>query len=364
MKCAFSSSDIPTASRKCSDYQPGGTLMATTGKWTTRSTGLPLKDPHGLGRWSGLCFLGKQGKRLAILTAYRSPRQQPTGGYGFLDQQHALLLSKGVKHPNVRKQFVHDIIKFINDLQSDGYEVMVNLDANETVSDPPSKSNGIRQIMDECSLMDLHSIGPCAPPATYKYGHHRKIDFMLGSATLSSHIRRFGFLAYDNGIFSKHRGLFVDLDFVALMGNVVDIPSAAGRRLQSENPLSVDRYLSAFKQYATDHNIWTREQELITVSLSLTSDQCKACYDPIDRDVTRAMLHAEKRAKRPTGKYAWSPKLRELGLVTRYWHLRLKATEHGLDLRSAIRALATRIRELQIPLTDDLSLDNVTIKTK
>jgi hypothetical protein len=65
---------------------------------------------------------------------------------------------------------------------------MMNLDANETVSDAPSQSIGIRQLMEECSLMDLHLAGSCAPPAIYKYGTHRQIDFMLGSATLASHI--------------------------------------------------------------------------------------------------------------------------------------------------------------------------------
>ena len=57
----------PTSLR--TGYQPGGIFMATTGKWVTRSTGKPIVDPSGLGRWSGLCFLGKRGKRLAVITA-------------------------------------------------------------------------------------------------------------------------------------------------------------------------------------------------------------------------------------------------------------------------------------------------------
>ena len=89
--CSYSSLPPGPASLR-SGFQPGGTFMATTGKWATRSTGKPITDPSGLGRWSGLCFLGKRGKKLAIFTAYRSPRQQPTGGYGFFYQQYALLL--------------------------------------------------------------------------------------------------------------------------------------------------------------------------------------------------------------------------------------------------------------------------------
>jgi hypothetical protein len=77
-------------------YQPGGIFTATTGKWVTWSTRKPLSDPSGLGRWSGLCFSGKKGRKIAILTAYRSPRQSPGAGFGFYDPQYALLLLRGV----------------------------------------------------------------------------------------------------------------------------------------------------------------------------------------------------------------------------------------------------------------------------
>ena len=88
---AFSSSALQKTSTSSSGYQPGGTFMASTGRWATRSTGKPLIDPSGLGRWSGLSYLGRGGKRKAVITAYRSPRQQPMGGFGFYDQQYALL---------------------------------------------------------------------------------------------------------------------------------------------------------------------------------------------------------------------------------------------------------------------------------
>jgi hypothetical protein len=49
--------------------------------------------------------------------------------------------------------------------------------------------------------------------------------------------------------------------------------------------------------------------------------QCVLGYDSIDPDTTPAMLHAKKLARRPAGKYAWSPKLQEAGLLAQYWHL-------------------------------------------
>ena len=335
----------PTALR--SGYQPGGTFTATTGKWVTRSTGKPIIDPSGMGRWSGLRFLGKRGKRLAIITGYRSPRQQPSGGYGFYDQQHAMLLSQGVTKPNVRKQFIHDIIAAINKLQETGYEVLLSLDANEVTGQ--ETHDGLSSVIESCTLYDLHSFQPSQPPATYKYGTNRRIDYMLGSASgVRDCVRQAGFLEYDNGVFSKHRGMFVDLDFDALMGPVDTIAPIQSRGIRSDDQPSVDRYLAAFRSYADDHNIWQRVAVLSTVAPSMPPLAVKERYDAIDRGVTRGMLHAEKLARRTTGKYSWSPKLREAGLIARYWNLRLRAAQKGIDLSVPIAQVLKRINSLNI----------------
>ena len=71
--CSFNVLPPGPTALQMSGYQPGGTLTTTTGKWVTCSTGSPIVDPSGLGRWSGLCYQGKQNKKLAIVTAYRSP---------------------------------------------------------------------------------------------------------------------------------------------------------------------------------------------------------------------------------------------------------------------------------------------------
>ena len=81
----------------------------------------------------------------------------------------------------------------------------------------------------------------------------------------------------------------------------------------------------------------------------------KDCYDAIDRDVTRGMLHAEKMAKRITGKYAWSPKLREAGLMARYWNLRLREEQKGIDLKVAIAQFVKRIKSFNIVFDDTVT---------
>jgi hypothetical protein len=159
-RCAYSSSNLPSdKENQNASYQPGGTFMATTGRWTTRSKGKALADPSGLGCWSGLTYIGKQNKRLTVLTAYRSPRQQPSAGYGFYDQQNALLLSQGVRKPNVRRQFITDLIQFINNLQSEGHEILLLLDANEILGQ--EKTFGIGHLLDECTLRDIGVLTKC-----------------------------------------------------------------------------------------------------------------------------------------------------------------------------------------------------------
>ena len=285
-RSAFSSCLLPeTQLTGANGYQPGGTFMATTAKWATRSSGEPLVDPSGLGRWSGLCYVGKRGKRLAIITAYRSPRGQPKGGFGFYDQQYALLLSKGVAKPHVRRQFITDLVLFINKLQVDGHEVLVSLDANETIGE--DRTFGLAHLIDECTLADLHSFGSSDPPATYKYGSERRIDFMLGTPAVADAVCRSGYAAYDSGgICSKHRGLYVDLDITQLMGAVDKITPSKARVLRSDDQPSVDRYLAAFTKYAEDHHLWDRVKELTILAPSLPTDICKQNFDAIDRDVT------------------------------------------------------------------------------
>ena len=72
--------------------------------------------------------------RKTSVNYYSLSQSSPTteGWLWFYDQQYALLLASGVAKPNVRTQFVHDIVKFIQALQKDKHKIILSLDANET----------------------------------------------------------------------------------------------------------------------------------------------------------------------------------------------------------------------------------------
>lgn len=58
---------------------------------------------------------------------------------------------------------------------------------------------------------------------------------MFGSEGVKDVARRADYLAYDNVVFSKHRALFVDIDFQALLGAVDHILPPAAQGINSED---------------------------------------------------------------------------------------------------------------------------------
>jgi hypothetical protein len=177
-----------------------------------------------------------------------------------------------------------DLTVAVNQLQQDGFEVLLSLDANETNGE--DKIEGIASLIKACTLHDLHCQSSSPPPETYKFGKNRRIDFMLGSRGVMESVRRAGYLAYDNGVRSKHRGLFVDFDFQELLGSISPIAPVAAREIRSEDQPSVDRYTSAFTEYADAHNLWARVSELALNAPFLPAQHLQDCYNAIDRDVT------------------------------------------------------------------------------
>ena len=105
--------------------------------------------------------------------------------------------------------------------------------------------------------------------------------------------------------------MFIDFDCQALLDQVDTITPHVNRRLKSEDPVTTEKYLELFKFFVAEHNVRERLGALSLVAHTMPPISRQESYDAIDRDVTRVMLSAEIAAKRPTGKYVWSPKLRE-----------------------------------------------------
>jgi hypothetical protein len=82
---------------------------------------------------------------------------------------------------------------------------------------------------------------------------------MLDTAAVFESVAGAGYAAFDNGIFWKHRVIFVDLDYSMLLGFVTDPTARASRCLLcSCDPKLYDNYLGLLTKYLEDHKVEQR----------------------------------------------------------------------------------------------------------
>jgi hypothetical protein len=113
-------------------------------------------DPWGMGHSSYQTLIGKRNSKVTIITGYQCIRNSSADASVWTqekifmqDQQSKLALT------NPYKQFIKDLIEFINKRQSARNEIILNLDANEVLGE---ESQGINKLMRECDLLDLLDI--------------------------------------------------------------------------------------------------------------------------------------------------------------------------------------------------------------
>ncbi len=177
-----------------SDYMTGGTLTSTVDKWSSQVY-KKQPDPSGMGRWSSQTLVGKKDSKITIITGYQC-MQNSSGDNSAWNQEKIFMRDrKSRQSPHPRKQFIKDLIEFINEKRSANHDIMFNLDANEILGE---ETQGISKLMRECGLVDLLDIPGMGPEGqlqnTYRRGTSRRIHFMLGTARVHSSIRRSGAL--------------------------------------------------------------------------------------------------------------------------------------------------------------------------
>ena len=196
------------------------------------------------------------------------------------------------------------------------------MDANGTMAG----DRGLQDLRDYCGLEDLQQADPA--PSTYIASASRRIDYMLGILgchRVAAAVTRQGSLAYTEGPLSDHRGLYVDLDIARILGptppNLMERSST--RLLNSGNPELVSTYLEGLRQYFKDHNMIHRINVVADEYSTMTRSQVRKRLTAWDNDMGRAMHTAESKLPASTRQYQWSPKLRNAGVILRYWKMRL-----------------------------------------
>jgi hypothetical protein len=109
-----------------SNYTPGITISAALGHWASRVL-WSEKDLTGCGRWSYVC-LGKNDQNVAIVTVYRVGHNHNVG-----DARTQYSDETARVEINPHKQTMIDLEYFTEELKTDGFKVVVFIDANKTL---------------------------------------------------------------------------------------------------------------------------------------------------------------------------------------------------------------------------------------
>ena len=320
-----SSSDIKSASL----VKPGGTMMCNDGTFGSRIIEKG-RDPSGLGRWTYCSYVGKNNTKLIVICGYRCCSSQRMNNVGITTayaQQFCLLRSKGYKNPNPQEQYIKDISKFIKEKLKKDFEVLLCMDANEEMMEKNSK---ICEMTQKLGLHDLAKEYHQTPPATYTRGDkERRIDFMLGTKAIMESMTLMVPAPKSVGnIMGDHRAMIIDLNITKLLGLHPNEPVApSSRLLKSTDARAVKKYVTKLKENYETHNIYNRLKTLcmeLDGRTNITKFQTEQ-YEALDRDIYRSCLNAEKESKKlNNGRYWWSPKLDQAGIILQYWQRRKK----------------------------------------
>ena len=293
--------------------KPGGVLQLCIGGMSSRVQDT-IKDPTGMGRWVGQKMISATGEKAAVITCYRVCQPNPTkvGLTTAAMQQWRVMTEAGYNHANPREQVLLDLESTITELQEEDYAVLLMIDANGDLETDKS----LKRFVDDVLLFDMHPAteGDGPPPPSLRRGS-KKIDYVFGCAKFMEALKRRGCLSFEQSL-GDHRGLFADFDIRILFGStIVDPTNASNRRLTSTAPDRVEKYLTCLLKLMRIKNIIQRLRNLYKKCdrQGYATRNDHKTFEGIDRDMTAAMLKAERKCGKANYGHPWSPELMEAG---------------------------------------------------
>jgi hypothetical protein len=333
-------------------FQPGGTATLVRGEWSGRTRA--HCDPSGMGRWSEVEIMGKDNTSVRIITAYRvcTNSQKTPGTMSARYQQSEVMKNQGIKNPEPRAKVLEDLGARINELKATGEEIIIMMDANDTMQKANSE---LTKWVERLDLVDPHVLkhGTEEEPATHERGSER-IDYIFMTDKISEFLVAAGILEFHNFWKSDHRALYIDLDLEAFLGGRPSpLEMNANRGLMSNDPRAVKIYRESLLRNLEECGLEEKFEKLIddVEANGGTLDAALAeRADDLDELFTRIKLDSEKECKRVKSA-PWSPKLRIARHMVTYWKLWM--SQHKLKRDYSVR------RE---KIEGDLAAINVKVK--
>jgi hypothetical protein len=316
--------------------QAGGTVTMITNNITGRIT-QNLSDTTGLGRWSGIRLRCYNSKHLSIITAYCPNVDTKYGTDTCYQQQYRILQTKSKSPPKPRDTFFADISQFINQLQYDNDDVILQCDANTDI--------GSQEMLDLINSTNLVSLAPNYPIgfSTFMRGK-RVIDHMFGTSYISQNVCQIGITAFhDNAWITDHRALFMDLHTNAIFGGKLDHIEAMPRNLKSNNHPRIQTFLHNINEQHTIDEILHQLQQIQT---SITWGETeRSHFNRLDAIFTSTLVTAEAQLK-PQKPTPWSPTLHTAHLIYTYWRKHNSAKVNNINITHQLQDIYDKVGDL------------------
>jgi hypothetical protein len=307
--CTFSDSKIRTHD---SPYKPGGTITADANPQHGHVT--DTGSDTRLGNWTYVTLRCKGKTKLMYITVYRVNDQS-----ALKTELNAMSGGRGQQRVNTQQlQILRDENKtnilpcnncfnelcdlFKEKIATDGHEVIMGIDANESMTGNSPRS--LRRFMSDVGLHDAIAF---ANPGrmrgkTMKHGGSEANDHILATRGVLPFILGTGELEYDYTYIADHPSLFIDIYGTLLSQDFTYFCNDQGRNLKYNDKIACQEYISILEKLCKQNRIHERATDLSSVEPDqwTTTHTCK--LNNIDSHITQLMLRAEKKCKKRKGK--------------------------------------------------------------
>ena len=320
---------VATSDLNVANYlKPGGALIHSDNEWSGRITEKGT-DPWGYGRWAYQIYSGGTTKKLLVVSAYRvGKRSNDNAGTTTAWYQQQVLIQEQNRDGDPSDIFVKDLITWMKSIQRSSMEVILLLDANERWTE----NSKIKHLADTLQLSDIfrETMGdsPITHPNFENTSRSTTIDFCLVSRKVIEHVDYLTMAPYDLQTLGDHRGILLDIDIKGLLDvNDIALDTTSGRKLSTDNPKAVQKYLEKVRDKFQKQNIYERTNKLLhqTVTNKKAPDDIMRCYEILEKEIFHICKKAESKCRRSfSGLHQWSPKLKKAIQTLSYWRARLK----------------------------------------
>jgi hypothetical protein len=187
-------------------HKIGGTTCGDLGQMVHRVIASG-RDETGCGRWSQITYAAKENKKMTILSAYRVCKQTNPGDLTASKQQHGIMYEDEELRPYLvdpPKQTLIDLQYHVEKLKTDGHEILIFMDANQTeeqVYQTPThnekfvtKKGSLQSFIQNCGLINvLRQMHEGVVPHT-NARRSAQTDFLLITSGLDDHVVDVGLL--------------------------------------------------------------------------------------------------------------------------------------------------------------------------